>query len=257
MAANDALFIGKVIHRFEKLPSTNLYAAELLAKSRPAEGTAISTFEQWDGRGQIGSGWVAEPGKNLTLSIILYPAFLPVRLQFRLNQAVALAVYDCAEHFLGRGVTIKWPNDIYWQNTKIAGILIQNVLAGVHIQSSVIGIGLNVNQQVFPDHLPNPGSLSLALQNRELELEAVENRLFGALEKRYLSLREGRFFALNETYCQKLYKLQEPARFETPDGKAFSGAIQGIDETGKLIIHTEQDGDRHFDIKQIRFIHHP
>ncbi len=257
MIANDTLFIGKVVLDFQKLASTNVYASELLTKSRPAEGTVIKACEQWDGRGQIGSGWVSEPDKNLTFSVILYPVFLQAGRQFFLNMAIALGVFDCLSHYLAGNLSIKWPNDLYWQNKKIAGILIQNVLSGALIQSSVIGIGINVNQKVFPPDLPNPGSVSLAAGKRDVDLDEVLNRLFQTLENRYLQLREGRYLALSEVYTQRLYRLEESAWFEHPDGEVFKGAVKGVDDNGKLIVLPENGQPEHFDIKQIRFIHQP
>lgn len=254
LAANDPLFIGKVVHDFQKLASTNVYASELLTKSRPPEGTVIKAHEQWAGRGQIGSAWVSEPGKNLTLSVILYPIFLQAGRQFYLNMAVALGVYECLAHYLDGDLTIKWPNDIYWRHQKIAGILIQNTLSGAQIQSSVIGLGINVNQRDFPPEAANAGSVCLATEKGNLELDEVRHKLFQTLENRYLQLREGRYLALNEVYTQKLYRLEESSWFENQKGAAFKGTIKGVDDNGKLIVLPENGRPEHFDIKQIRFI---
>ncbi|MBK9336717.1 MAG: biotin--[acetyl-CoA-carboxylase] ligase [Lewinellaceae bacterium] len=131
----NTLFIGKVYHRFDALPSTNDYARELLAKSKPPEGTVLRAASQSAGRGQYGSRWLSAAGQNLTLSIILYPKWLQVAEQFRLSEAVALAVRDTVvaalPHASGAGVLIKWPNDVYLSDRKIAGILIQNALNGL------------------------------------------------------------------------------------------------------------------------------
>ena len=114
------------IHR-DRLSSTNAYAAELLSKDKPAEGTVVSTDDQYAGRGQIQNVWESEPNKNISLSIILYPVFLEVRQQFLLNQAISLAVSDSIKEIVPMGtVKIKWPNDIYLNNRKVCGILIQN-----------------------------------------------------------------------------------------------------------------------------------
>ena len=129
---------------FEVLSSTNTYATELLAKTTPSEGTVISAGFQEAGRGQIGSSWTASAGKNLLLSVIPYPRWLAARQQFTLSQAVALAVADTISSATGKMAEVKWPNDVYLEGKKLAGILIQNSLSGTYLQNAVVGIGLNV-----------------------------------------------------------------------------------------------------------------
>ncbi len=167
----NTLFIGKVYLRFDELSSTNDHAAELLApehpshtKSKPAEGTVIRADSQSAGRGQFGSRWESAAGKNLTFSVILYPEWLEIEAQFYLSMAVALAVHNavCEVYRGPLPVQIKWPNDLYLGDQKMGGILIQNSLSGARIQSSIIGIGLNVNQLHFDPDLPNPVSLASA-----------------------------------------------------------------------------------------------
>ena len=106
--------------QFDELDSTNSYAIELLSKNKPSEGTVISAWNQAKGRGQIGSSWESEAGKNLTISLILYPTFLPIKQQFLLNQAISLSIYDFISRFIKNGVSIKWPNDILLNGKKVA-----------------------------------------------------------------------------------------------------------------------------------------
>ena len=136
MRNKNTLFIGKVVIQLPKVDSTNLYAQSLVAKSKPSEGTVISTYNQRAGRGQIGRKWESEPGKNIAFSVILYPGFLAIRQQFLLNQMVSLAVLDLVAKYTEKAVKVKWPNDIYIEDGKVCGILIQNTLAGRRIQSS-------------------------------------------------------------------------------------------------------------------------
>ena len=164
MPNKNTLFVGKVLVELPRLTSTNLYAQELLSKSKPSEGTVISTSDQYAGRGQIGSGWESEAHKNITLTFIFYPAFLPIRQQFQLTQAISLGVKDCIEHFVPKNVKIKWPNDIYINDKKTCGILIQNTLSGAQISSSIIGIGININQTHFQTNPPNPTSFKLEME---------------------------------------------------------------------------------------------
>ena len=126
----DTLFIGRNHIEVPSVNSTNEYAPTLLSKSKPPEGTVISTQDQYAGRGQIGSSWESQPGKNISLSIILYPIFLPIAQQFLLNQCISLAIFDLADKYFPKKTEIKWPNDIYVKGKKVAGILIQNTISG-------------------------------------------------------------------------------------------------------------------------------
>jgi BirA family transcriptional regulator, biotin operon repressor / biotin---[acetyl-CoA-carboxylase] ligase len=231
----NTLFIGKVVHNFEELPSTNAHALSLLSKSKPPEGTVISAYRQYDGRGQIGSKWESEAGQNITLSIVLYPDFLPVREQFQLNQAVALAVYDLAVSNIKENVFIKWPNDIYVGHKKIAGILIQNTVSGEKLTASVIGIGINVNQEHFITNPPNPSSFKLQTE-KTFSVQSVSEELFYRLEKRYLSLKFGNSRRINEEYHEVLYRRNQFSHFTEPSGAGFEAIIRGVDKTGKLIL---------------------
>ena len=251
LSNKNTLFIGKVLHHFASLESTNQYALDLISKSKPIEGTVISTFNQTKGRGQIGSTWQSDSNKNITLSLILYPGFLPVQRQFALNQMVALAVRTLLLQHSSKNITVKWPNDIFINDKKVAGILIQNSLSGKKIASTVIGIGLNVNQESFSDELSNATSLKIETDS-DFDLNNLIQDLCFYLETRYLQLKGGRFDQINQAYLDCLYKYQEPAFFERPDGFTFKGIIQGLSENGKLIIkHT--NGLEEFDLKEIMF----
>ena len=149
--SNNTLFIGKFSFHLSSIDSTNKFAHNLISKTNPIEGTAIRADEQTAGRGQFGSKWQANPRENITISIILCPKFLLVKQQFLLNAAMALGVYDFINEIIGYSseLTIKWPNDIYVGNQKIAGILIENSIQQDVINNSIIGIGLNINQKTF------------------------------------------------------------------------------------------------------------
>lgn len=251
----NTLFTGKVYYRFDELPSTNDYARDLLAKSRPSEGTVVRAASQTAGRGQFGSSWITEPGANLTLSVILYPNWLKISDQFRLSEAVALAVRDtvsitvdgrrCTVDGAGPTVhrtpyTIKWPNDIYLGDRKTAGILIQNTLSGNLLEASVIGIGLNVNQVMFPPGAPNATSLALATGS-VFDLNQVGDALLECLERRYLQLKSGQSAELRAEYQAHLYGFGRLRNFLRPDGSAFSGTIQGVQPDGRLVVSINGD----------------
>ncbi|RMG78709.1 MAG: biotin--[acetyl-CoA-carboxylase] ligase [Bacteroidetes bacterium] len=248
----NTLFVGKVLKQFSALPSTNEYAIELLSKNKPPEGTVILTPNQFAGRGQIGNGWESEPGKNITLSVLLYPAFLAVSRQFLLNQTVAVALKDCLAPLVPGVVSVKWPNDIYIGHKKVCGTLIQNTLSGAKITSSVVGIGINVNQTTFQTNPPNPTSLALET-GQTFDLETLQNRLFQCLEQRYLQLKTGQTERIERAYLDALYRRDEMALFRRLNEDTFFGKIRGVTPTGKLIIEDEFGHFEHFAVKEIRF----
>lgn len=248
---SETLFIGKQHFQFPALHSTNEYALELLSKSTPPEGTAISTPDQYAGRGQIGSKWESEPGKNIALSVILYPGFLAVRDQFQLNIAISLAVDDFISKYVPAGVAIKWPNDIYVYHNKIAGILIQNTLQGSFFQSCVVGIGININQENFSKDIPHPTSLCIETR-QTYPLNDLIAVLCQCIEYRYLSLKSGNSEKQREEYLRLMYRYQEPCLFKAVDGTEFSGCITGISDTGKLLIEGNA-GISEYDIKEIKY----
>ena len=249
----NTLFVGNVVRHFTEVSSTNALALEEVAKTTPSEGTVISADFQTAGRGQIGSSWHASPGKNLLLSVIFRPRWLAARQQFSLSQAVALAVADTVSHFAQTQAMVKWPNDVYLADKKLAGILIQNSLAGQYLQSSVVGIGLNVNEVDFPVNLPRPGSLQQHL-GQELDRQEVQQLLFQRLEARYLQLKNTPA-VIRAAYLQNLYRYQEWHSFQKViSGQIFTGQIIGVQETGKLAIQMEQTQVEYFDLKEVAFL---
>jgi len=139
----------------ESVASTNSYLKELAHSRTLDEGTVIVTRNQTAGKGQQGNAWESEAGKNITCSILLYPSFLPVQHFFLLSEVISLGVKETLDAYTD-GITIKWPNDIYYCERKIAGILIENEITGSNISMSVAGIGVNVNQEQFLSDAPNP-----------------------------------------------------------------------------------------------------
>lgn len=253
MCNSNTLFVGKVLLHFPSLSSTNDYALDLLSKSKPGEGTVISADYQTGGKGQIGSSWESEPGQNITLSAILYPSFLQARQQFSLNQAIALAVRDCVARYVENQVSVKWPNDVYIGDSKTAGILIQNTIAGAVLQSSVVGIGINVNQTVFPPALSRATSLRLARAGRPVDLDELRSVLFSCIEVRYLALRALQFDILREDYYAHLYRYRQLSTFRTADGRILEGQIVGVDAIGRLLVE-HPGATEAFYLKEIAFI---
>ncbi|MBK8041551.1 MAG: biotin--[acetyl-CoA-carboxylase] ligase [Haliscomenobacter sp.] len=253
MQNRNTLFLGKVLLQFSDLPSTNEYAAELLAKSKPTEGTVISAHYQSAGRGQIGSSWESAPGENLTISILLYPVFLEATRQFQLNKAIALGVRDFLAAYIPHApVYVKWPNDLYIHSKKAGGILIQNALQKNTLQSAIIGIGLNINQATFSEAAPYATSLFLET-GQVFDLSFLLHELCYFLEVRYLALKQGSEERLNQDYLSHLYRFEEPSYFQRASGEVFLGKICGISDIGKLQI--DQAGAmEEFGLKEVSFV---
>jgi len=208
---------------------------------------------QTAGRGQIGSSWITEPSQNLTCSVILYPRFLAARNQFLLNQISSLAVQRLAASLVQVPVYIKWPNDVIADDRKICGILIQNGLKRDHLQYSVMGIGLNINQTRFPDELQRAASLRF-FTDQDLDVMAVLAGLCEALERLYLQLRAGATEQIRRAYLDQLYLRGQLARFQRPNGQQFDGQITGVSAHGQLqVVHA--NGQEEFDFKAIRLLH--
>lgn len=249
---DNTLFIGKVLFSLERIASTNQYALDLLDGEKPAEGTIVLAFDQYAGRGQINKHWESEPGANLTCSIILYPNFLPAQQQFVLSQIVALAIADTLRSFIPNGVKIKWPNDLYIYDKKITGILIQNSLQGATIKSTVIGIGLNVNQINFKSDAPNPTSIALETNN-SIDTNVVLEKVCHYLEQWYLKLKAGKIDEIHTAYLNQLFRRNETHQYRRPDGRIFTGRIQGTSVAGQLIVDTEE-GEELFSLKEIGYV---
>ena len=229
--------------------STNSEAQALILQNRASEGCTVITDFQTAGRGQRGNQWQGAPAENLMLSVVWQPTFLAATEQFRLSQAVALGVHDWAGTLLGPDpkLKLKWPNDLYYADQKLGGILIENSLSGSKIQYSIIGIGLNINQQALA--LPTATSFAL-LTGRAYDRAALAARLLECLERRYLQLRAGQVGTLRRDYLQALYRYQETHPFVI-DGQTVSGQIVGVEEDGRLAVAIG-DELRRFGLQEIR-----
>jgi len=249
----DTLFTGQQLVWLPACPSTNSVAQQLQRENRASEGCTVITGHQTAGRGQRGNQWEAAANENITLSVVWQPTFLAATEQFLLSQAVALAALDWARRWLGASgessLRVKWPNDLYAGNQKLGGILIENTLSGSKIQYSIVGIGLNVNQQAFA--MPTATSLSL-LTGRQYDLGQVAARLLECLEARYLQLRAGRISQLRRDYLAALYRYQQPYQFLV-DGQPTTGEIVGVEDDGHLAVRLAGEV-RRFGVQQIRYL---
>ncbi len=246
--------IGKKILGFEQLASTNSKAKELLKEQDISEGTVIKTISQYAGRGYASNSWESETGKNVTASWILRPEFLSPQHQFRLTQMLSLAVKNTVDNYLTAGFvsSVKWPNDIYVNNKKIAGILVENSIMADKIKTAVCGIGLNVNQEVFVSDAPNPVSMH-QITGKTYDINEVIETLSAKISCWYNCLRAEQNELLLNAYHKALFRMNTKADFRTDD-EIFEGTIKGTDPWGRLIIETARGETRLFDFKEVAFV---
>ena len=246
-------FARNQIIKLDTVDSTNKYAQGLLKKEKIDEGTVIVAGVQLEGKGQGGNLWESGANKNLTMSIILRPVFLLPEKQFQLNKIIALAVYDFVKNILKEQfVKIKWPNDIYFENRKIAGILIENSILGNSFDNSVVGIGVNVNQIDLKSDAPNPVSLR-NITGENYNLDDCLTDLIACIEHRYLLLKSKQDNVINSDYLNALYKFQSYSKFKSKI-KIFEAKITGVSEFGKLILENRENEKFEFNFKEVEFI---
>ncbi|MBM3176864.1 MAG: biotin--[acetyl-CoA-carboxylase] ligase [Bacteroidetes bacterium] len=236
---------GKVIF-LPRTASTNSELQKFAQGGNLANGTVLITDEQYAGRGQAGNQWMSQSGVNLTFSIYLSDAG-EVNAQFQLNIFITLGILDFLKKS-GLPAKVKWPNDILIHGKKICGILIENSIGGNRITHSIVGIGLNVNQQ---SDLPQGATSMAQLTGSALSLQKSFHDLLRSLESRYVQWKSGKTSPLKEEWLSSLYLKGEPHIF-TVAGKPLPGTISGIDETGRLTVVT-QDGTQVFGFKEITF----
>lgn len=248
----DALFVGKNLIFLPAIESTNSYAIELLKNVKVEEGTVVQAEYQTMGRGQRGVSWLAEPASNLTLSTIFFPNFLKVEESFYLYIIAALACYDTTAQLLTEShveLRIKWPNDIYVNGLKNCGILIENKLNADYLFSTVIGIGINVNQEEFKGL--NAGSLKM-FSGKKFSLDQVRNLLCFFLEKYYLSLKSGQYENLKTLYTSRMLGLGEVLDFSL-NGERKKMKVLGISDDG--LLRLEDDTKiLHKDLGEIKWL---
>ena len=242
--------IGSTIFRITQTDSTNNYAANQLLTKRLTEGIVYVADSQIDGRGQASGKWESEPGMNLTFSIVLFPDFLEISRQFELSKAISLGVTDYLTALIP-DVTIKWPNDIYLEDRKIAGILIENSVRIRTISSCIVGIGLNINQQLFTSGAPNPVSLS-QITEKVYNLEDELSNLCRYIDVRYQQLCSGKFREIDDDYTKMLYKRDIWSHYSDENGD-FEGKLLGVDLSGQLRIETKSGKVNKYQFKEVAF----
>jgi BirA family transcriptional regulator, biotin operon repressor / biotin---[acetyl-CoA-carboxylase] ligase len=245
------MIIGSKLIFCKNIESTNTYASGLVQRESISEGTIIYTNFQSAGRGQKGNRWESEDGKNLLFSIVLFPEMVIPEDQFIISMFVSLGICDFLKTLIP-ACKIKWPNDIYAGDDKIAGILIESSITGNSINNSIAGIGLNINQDHFPVYVPNPVSLKM-LTGKNYDPDLCLKQLAGWLDKRYKQLISDRRSEIRNEYISSLYRLNELHNFKAKDG-IFSGKIVAVADSGCIRIEDREGKIREFFFKEIDFI---
>jgi BirA family biotin operon repressor/biotin-[acetyl-CoA-carboxylase] ligase len=238
----------------QETASTNSYCLQTLSAqpADPAARLSVVTAEyQSAGKGQGTNTWESESGQNLLFSVLCHPVWVPVAAQFILSEAIALALRDVLGE-LTSDISIKWPNDIYWRDRKICGILIENRLGGGHIKDCVIGVGLNVNQRVFTSDAPNPVSLYQIL-GVETDRAALLKRIVERFDYYYRSVENGDYGLVAGSYMASLYRASGFYTYRDGDG-TFEAALVEVEDDGHLILRDREGRIRSYAFKEVEFI---
>jgi BirA family transcriptional regulator, biotin operon repressor / biotin---[acetyl-CoA-carboxylase] ligase len=234
-----------------EVESTNNYANHLVLSKAAEHGTVVLAQHQKMGKGQQGNSWESEFGKNLLMSIILFPDFLPSAKQFYLSKIASLALANFVKSEKAE-VSIKWPNDIYVGNSKLAGILIENSIKANHLDSSIIGVGLNLNQERFVSDAPNPVSLK-QITGKDYKIEEVALKIWELLSFWFENLQSRSFSEIDLIYFNQLYRGNEWAMF-AKQGIQFEARIKGIGDFGQLILEDRSGVFSEYMFKEVEFV---
>lgn len=240
-----------VYHHLPQVDSTNAYL-QRMQQQADIHNWVVSTDEQTAGKGMGSNGWESEARKNLTFSLALDMSFLPAERQFLLSETVALAMVEILDHLLPtEKLKIKWPNDLYFGNRKLAGILINSTIKTNMMDISIIGIGLNVNQMCFKDWPTHPISLKM-ITGEDYDLKTLLEQIAESVYKK-VDILKSEPNAIEEAYLLRLYRYRTWAEYEV-GGKVMRLLMTGIDAFGRLQLVDEARKEFCFDVKEVKFV---
>lgn len=241
------------IIKLDATHSTNSYLKELSGNNKLIDYTVITADGQYSGRGQMGTTWNSEKGKNLTASVFVDVSYLNLDFNFFISIVTSLAIVKTLNQFSIPKIKIKWPNDILSENQKICGVLIENIIKKNKLQSTIIGVGLNVNQTEF-SNLPQASSLKnitgLHYSLDELLISFITN-----LKTYFAVLKENDFKTLKLEYETHLFRKDKPSIFWDSNEKQFSGIIKTVNQSGKLQVLLENNELHEFNLKEITLLY--
>ena len=249
----------EIITFLEETTSTNQYLKDLSQLENLKEGfTAYAEF-QTSGRGCGQNTWESQKGKNILFSTLFRPDFLPANQQFILSEIIALSILDILKEEAERidaeaaaKFSIKWPNDIYWEDKKIAGILVENTISSDSIKQTIIGAGVNINQTSFSNEIPNPVSLKQIL-GCSIEKKAVFISILHNLHISYLRIIKNEYQSIHQDYMNNLYRKSGLHLYHSENDGYFKAYIKNIDSMGVLTLTSESGEDKTFLFKEITF----
>ena len=237
------------IIRLKEIDSTNRFLRELKDEQEDEMVVAVADF-QTAGKGQGSHTWESEAGKNLLFSIKVHPRWVPVRQQFLPSMAGAIAIKEALETYVD-GITLKWPNDVYWNDKKISGTLIETSIDSKGIKTCIFGIGINVNQEAFHSDAPNPVSLRQIL-GHEVDRDELLQKVIDGFIRYYELLRRADYMDVSGIYHLSLYRRKGFHRYEDADGD-FEGAFVEVEDDGHLILHDKQGVIRSYSFGEVKF----
>ena len=240
------------IIKLDAIDSTNSFLKNMATKVSVDNFTVVVAKNQTSGRGQMNANWIVDAGKSLTFSVFCKFSNLTIANFKYLNYCVSLSVYEAVKYLKLPRLAIKWPNDIMSENKKVAGILIENILSLTKISSSVIGIGINVNQNSFSNDLPNASSIKI-ITGKDTDLDLLFNKVLYCLKQKIELLHKKEYGVLEEEYLNVLYKKNVPSMFKTSKNILFMGKIVGVSNMGNLQIELENETVQEFGIKEVSF----
>lgn len=242
-----------ILVKLDAIGSTNTYLKQLSKNVDTKNWTVVTAEFQTFGRGQMQTIWISDRGKNLICSILIKFDKLKVKNQFYLNCAISLGIYNALDNYNLLQLKIKWPNDIMSVSKKVVGILIENSLKNDNIYQTIIGIGLNVNQDNFSKALPKAISMKQILK-RELNRDKILVTLVDSIKKQVDILNQGRFEMLHQNYEKVLFKKDQAQMFEDMNRQKFIGKIISVSTKGMLCVELENEGIKEYGFKEIKFL---
>ncbi len=236
--------------------STNRYLQQLCQETgnnKVEEFTTVCADYQTAGKGQRGNSWEAAKGANLLFSFVCYPTFVPIRQQFVLSQLISLGIKETLDEYCS-DISIKWPNDIYWKEKKICGILIENDLQGNSIGRCISGIGLNINQEVFLSDAPNPISLK-QITGKHYQRETILEKVMQRIEQSYQKLKENSAYAseLATRYAASLFRREGFHCYQDKDG-LFNARLVRVEADGRFVLMDEANQERSYLFKEVQYV---
>ncbi len=241
------------IIKLNAIDSTNDFLKAMSQKNDIENYTIITAEEQTKGRGQQGSKWLSESGKNLITSILIKDAVGNIESIFCLNITVTVSIIEALKNINIPSLQIKWPNDIMSGNKKIAGILIENLIKENGKIDSIVGIGLNINQINF-ENLPKASSLK-KIMKQDFDIEKILKEIVLNIQKNIQKINNNTIDDLWNNYHEILFRIGKPVVFENEDKEKFMGIIQRVNENGKLEVLLENDQIESYGIKEITMIY--